>query len=334
MTASSPSSMYGITIAEPGSAQMMQWEKMPCPSPEADEVLIKVEAAGVNRLDILQRKGFYPPPPGSSPVLGVEVAGKIAALGKNVSQFKIGDAVCALIGGGGYAQYCVAAAGTCLAIPAGLSFIEAASLPETYATVWFNLFDKAGLKYPETVLVQGGSSGIGVSAISLCHALGITIYVTAGSDEKCRACEKLGATKAINYKSEDFAEVIMRLSNNRGVDVILDMVGGSYVPKELSILACKGRLVFISASAGTNVAVDLKEVIAKELTIMGSSLRPQPLAVKTAIMHSLEKTVWPLLQKGTIKAVVYKTFPIKQAADAHLLMESSKHIGKIILSIT
>jgi NADPH2:quinone reductase len=242
-----PPTMFGIEISKPGGPDVMRLVEMPCPVPKENEVLVQVKAAGINRADVFQRQGYYPPPPGISEVPGLEVSGVIVAVGSGVTKFKVNDAVCCLVAGGGYAQYCVVPEATCLRIPGKLTFVEAASLPETYFTVWSNLFEKAALKPTETVFVQGGSSGIGVSAISLCHALGIKIYVTAGSDEKCRACEALGATKAINYKTENFVQVMTEVTGGRGVDVVLDMVGGDYVTRELAMMAHNGRLIFIKS---------------------------------------------------------------------------------------
>lgn len=325
--------MKAIKITQPGGPEVMQVVEMPCPLPAENEVLVRVEAAGVNRADIMQRKGYYPPPPGITDIPGLEIAGTVVAVGANVTKVKVDDDVCCLVAGGGYAEYCVVPEATCLPIPTGLSFEEAASLPETYFTVWSNLFDKAHLKVCETVLIQGGSSGIGVSAISLCRALGIKVYVTAGSDEKCRACETLGAAKAINYNTQDFVEVLLELTDGRGVDVILDMVAGDYIARETSVLARGGRLVIIGAMGGANAHLNLKEVISKGLTLIGSTMRAQSIEFKENVVKSVRENVWPLIETGKIKPIMDKSFALKDAADAHALMESSQHIGKIVLRV-
>ena len=324
--------MQAIVITQPGDPEVLTVTQRPMPQPANGEVLIKVAAAGINRPDIAQRYGLYAPPPGASDIPGLEVAGAITAIGAEVDGFKVGDRVCALVSGGGYAEYCTAPAGQCLPVPENLTFVEAASLPETFFTVWSNLFDRANLTPGETLLVHGGSSGIGVAAIQMAKAFNCTVYVTAGSDEKCRFCELLGAQRAINYKTENFAQVIKEVTNGKGVNVILDMVGGNYTPDNIRSLAVDGRLVIISALKGREGAVDLNGSTQKRRTITGSALRARDVAFKSAIAANLQKNIWPLLQNGQIKPVVYQTFSFKQAEQAHRLMESSSHIGKIVLT--
>ena len=300
----------------------------------AGEVLIRVAASGVNRPDVLQRGGHYPVPPGASDIPGLEVAGVIIdgdQVAMAAAGFKLGDRVCALVAGGGYAELCVAPVGQCLSVPKGLSDIEAASLPETFFTVWSNVFDRAGLQSGETLLIQGGSSGIGVTAIQLAKALGATVLVTAGSDEKCAACLALGADHAINYKTADFVEEVKRLTAGQGVNVILDMVAGNYIPREIDCLAEDGRLVIIAVQGGVKAEINAGLVLRKRLTITGSTLRPRSLVFKTAIAASLKEKVWPLFSSGAIKPVVHSTFPAADAAKAHTLMESNQHVGKIVL---
>jgi NADPH2:quinone reductase len=324
--------MRSIEIATPGGPEVMRIGQRPTPVPKHGEVLIKVAAAGINRPDVGQRRGLYPPPPGASDVLGLEVAGVITSLGDGAAKWKIGDAVCALTSGGGYAEYCTAPEGQCLPKPSKLSFIEAASLPETYFTVWANLFGPAGLKPGDSVLVQGGSSGIGVAAIQLARAFNHQVFATAGSDEKCAACEKLGA-RAINYKREDFAEVVKNETGGRGVDVILDMVGGDYVARELGALAADGRLLMLAFLGGAEATINLSSLVFRRLILTGSALRPRSIAFKADIARNLYEKVWPLLESGSVRPVIYRTFPLEQAAQAHQLMESSQHIGKIVLSV-
>jgi NADPH2:quinone reductase len=325
--------MRAIEITQPGPPDVLQPCERPMPVLEPGHVMIKVHAAGINRPDVLQRTGNYPVPKGASDLPGLEVAGEIVGGDLTGSQFAIGDMVCALVHGGGYAQYCSAALALCLPVPKGMSVLEAASLPETFFTVWSNVFDRAGLAEGETLLVQGGSSGIGVTAIQLAKALGHTVFATAGSDEKCRACEALGADRAINYKTEDFVEVVKAETGGKGVDVILDMVGGDYVPREISCLADDGRLVLIALLGGAKASVPLGQILMRRLTVTGSTLRPRPLAFKAAIAAKLREHVWPLLDAGTIKPVIYKMFPLAEAAQAHALMESSSHVGKIVLEV-
>jgi NADPH2:quinone reductase len=295
-------------------------------------VLIRVQAAGINRPDVLQRRGAYAPPPGAPDTPGLEVAGVVEE--GSADGLKPGDAVCALVAGGGYAEYCVAPAGQTLPVPRGLSFAEAAGLPETFFTVWSNVFDRARLAPGESLLVQGGTSGIGVAAIQLAAALGHTVYATAGSDEKCRACEGLGARRGINYRTEDFAAVVKELSQGRGVDVVLDMVAGDYVPREIECLADDGRIAIIATLGGGSANVNLATLLRRRLTITGSTLRPRSVAFKTAIAQNLRQTVWPLLEAGRVKPMLFRRFPLADAAGAHALMESSQHVGKIVLDVT
>lgn len=325
--------MRAIEITQPGAPDVLRLCDRPTPVAQAGEVLIKVHAAGVNRPDVLQRTGNYPVPPGASDLPGLEVAGEIVGGDLAGSGFQAGDMVCALVQGGGYAEYCTAPAQQCLPIPKGLSAVEAASLPETFFTVWSNVFDRAHLSPGETLLVQGGTSGIGVTAIQLAAAMGHRVFATAGSDEKCRACEALGAERGINYRTEDFVEVIKAVTGRKGVDVVLDMVGGDYVAREISCLADDGRLVFIALLGGGKATVNMGPVLIRRLTITGSTLRPRPVAFKAAIAAKLREHVWPLIESGKIKPVVYQTFPLEQAAQAHALMETSTHIGKIMLSV-
>ena len=328
-----PSQMRAIEISTPGGPEVLRPGQRPVPSTAAGEVLIEVAAAGVNRPDVLQRKGGYPPPPGASDIPGLEVAGTVVALGPHVTDWKIGDEVCALVTGGGYAEYVAAPAGQCLRVPRGLTLEQAASLPETFFTVWVNVFQRGALKNDETLLVQGGSSGIGVAAIQMARAFGHRVFATAGSTQKCAECEKLGATRAINYRNEDFVAVIKQLTGGRGVDVILDMVGGDYVPRELASLAEDGRLSLIAFLGGTKTTLDMTDILRRRLTITGSTLRARPVEVKAAIARALRDKVWPLIEAGKIRPVIYRTFALEEAAAAHALMESSEHIGKIVLSV-
>lgn len=324
--------MKAVVITRPGDPNVLQIMDRPKPVPQAHEVLVKVAAAGINRPDVAQRKGVYPPPPGASPdIPGLEIAGIIEAVGHDVTLWQPGDKICALVTGGGYAEYCTAPEGQCLPIPENLNFVEAASLPETFFTVWSNVFDRAQLKSGESLLVHGGSSGIGVTAIQMTKALGCTVYVTAGSDAKCRFCEQLGATKAINYKEENFVDALEQLTQGKGVDVILDMIGGDYMAGNLQSLANDGRLVFINTMNGKDVQVDLSVVMKKRLNITGSMLRSREVEFKTAIARKLQEQIWPLLANGQIKPVIHEVFAAHDAAKAHELMESSEHIGKIVL---
>jgi NADPH2:quinone reductase len=317
--------MRAVEISKPGGPEVLKPVDRPKPSPKDGEILIKVAAAGVNRPDVLQRSGNYPVPPDASDLPGLEVAGEVVSPGKT---FKAGDKVCALVHGGGYAEYCVAPEVQALPVPKGLSLVEAASLPETFFTVWGNVFDRGRLAPGETLLVQGGTSGIGVSAIQMAAAMGNRVFATAGSDDKVAACLRLGAVKAFNYKTQDFEKELQKET----VNVILDMVGGDYVPKELRCLAEDGRLVFIAFLRGMKAEMDIGLVMRKRLTITGSTLRPRPVAFKGALAKSLREKIWPLIESGKIKPEIYKTFPLEQAAEAHRLMESSQHIGKIVLT--
>ncbi|EOA03227.1 NADPH:quinone oxidoreductase [Herbaspirillum frisingense GSF30] len=325
--------MRAIEIKEFGGPEVLQPCERPVPELKPGEVLIKVHAAGVNRPDVFQRTGNYPVPPGASDLPGLEVAGEIVAGELGDSGFKLGDLVCALVQGGGYAEYCAAPLAQCLPVPKGLSALEAAALPENYFTVWSNVFDRGQLSGEETLLVQGGSSGIGVTAIQIARALGHRVFATAGSAEKCRACEELGAERAINYKTEDFETVVKELTGGRGVDVILDMVGGDYLPREIKALADDGRLVFIAQLGGAKGQLDMGQVMRRRLTITGSTLRPRPVTFKAAIAANLRQHVWPLIEAGKIKPVIHQRFPLEQAAQAHAMMESSAHIGKIMLEL-
>lgn len=322
-----------VEITAPGGPEVLHVRSREVPAPKAGEVLIAVAAAGVNRPDVLQRMGRYPVPPGASDLPGLEVAGTIAALGAGVTQWKKGDRVCALTPGGGYAEHCIAPASSCLPVPKGLDFVQAASLPETYFTVWSNVFDRGALKPGETFLVQGGSSGIGVAAIQMVHALGHRVFATAGTPEKCAACEKLGAERAVNYKTEDFVEVVKSLTNGKGVDVILDMVAGDYVPREMKALADEGRIVLIAFLGGSKATLDFNEILRRRLVLTGSTLRPRSVEFKAAIAQALRENVWPLLEAGTMKPVIHATFPLAEAAKAHAMLEAGEHIGKIVLTV-
>jgi NADPH2:quinone reductase len=327
--------MRAVEITAYGAPEVLRMGERASAQAGVGEVLIRVAASGVNRPDVLQRTGNYPVPPGASDIPGLEVAGEIIAgdvAAMAAAGFKLGDRVCALVAGGGYAEFCVAPVGQCLPVPKGLSDIEAASLPETFFTVWSNVFDRARLQAGETLLIQGGTSGIGVTAIQMAKALGATVIATAGSDEKCAACLALGADHAINYKTADFSLEAKRLTDGKGVNVILDMVAGSYVAREVECLAEDGRLVIIAVQGGVKAEFNAGMVLRKRLTITGSTLRPRPIAFKTAIAQSLRAKVWPLLESGAIKPVIFKTFPADAAAGAHALMESNQHIGKIILT--
>jgi len=325
--------MRAIEIKQFGGPEVLQACERPVPELKAGEVLIKVHAAGVNRPDVFQRTGNYPVPPGASDLPGLEVAGEIVAGDLGDSGFKLGDLVCALVQGGGYAEFCAAPLAQCLPVPKGLSALEAAALPENYFTVWSNVFDRGQLSGEETLLVQGGSSGIGVTAIQIARALGHRVFATAGSADKCGACEELGAERAINYKTEDFEAVVKELTGGKGVDVILDMVGGDYLPREIKSLADDGRLVFIAQLGGSKGELDMGQVMRRRLTITGSTLRPRPIAFKAAIAANLRQHVWPLIEAGKIRPVIHHRFPLEQAAQAHAMMESSAHIGKIMLEL-
>ncbi len=325
--------MRAIEIIKPGAPEVLTPCDRPVPGVRAGEVLIKVHAAGVNRPDVLQRTGNYPVPPGASDLPGLEVAGEIVDGDLAGSGFAKGDMVCALVQGGGYAEYCAAPVAQCLPVPKGWSAIEAASLPETFFTVYSNVFDRARLADGETLLVQGGSSGIGVTAIQMATALGHRVFATAGTDDKCRACESLGAERGINYRTEDFVEIVKSLTGGKGANVIIDMVAGDYVNREINCLADDGRLVVIALLGGSKGEVNFGEIMRRRLTITGSTLRPRPIAFKQDIAQKLRQRIWPLLESGKIRPVIYRTFPLEQAADAHALMESSTHVGKIMLQV-
>jgi NADPH2:quinone reductase len=330
-----PSEMQAIEISEPGGPEVLKPGTRPVPEPGANEVLICVAAAGVNRPDVAQRKGIYPPPPGASDIPGLEIAGKIVATGLGVDGLQVGDEVCALVAGGGYAEYAVAPSSQVLPVPAGLNMVQAAGLPETFFTVWSNIFDRGQLVPGESVLIHGGSSGIGTTAIQLCKALGASaIFTTVGSTEKAAFCEELGATKAINYKDQSFDEEIKAATGKAGVDVILDMVGGDYLPRNISCLKPDGRIVQIALMGGAKSEINLGRVMMNRLTITGSTLRARSVEFKGEIAKSLAAKVWPLLAGGDIEPVIHSTFPLTEAASAHELMETSSHIGKIILDLT
>ena len=323
--------MIAIGITHPGGPDALVPAELPRPTPGRGEVLIKVAAAGVNRPDLMQRQGKYPPPPGASDILGLEVAGTIEGIGEAVENFRPGDQVCALLAGGGYAEYAVAPAPQCLAVPRGLNMIAAAAIPETFCTVWTNVFDRGHLNAGEWALIHGGSSGIGTTAIQLARAFGARVLATAGSAAKCAACERLGAKQAINYRDTDFVVSVRDVTGGRGVDLVLDIVGGEYVQRNLEVLALDGRLVQIAFLAGSKALVNLTPILQRRLTITGSTLRARSVAEKGAILAALREHVWPLLETGAVQPVVHATFPLRQAADAHRLMESGEHIGKIVL---
>jgi putative PIG3 family NAD(P)H quinone oxidoreductase len=328
-----PATMTAIEIAESGGPEVLRPVERPVPMPEADEILIAVAAAGVNRPDVVQRLGLYPPPPGASDLPGLEVAGTVAAVGEGVTQWREGDRVCSLIAGGGYAEYATAPAPQVLPLPSGFDMIRAAGIPETFFTVWSNIYDRGHLTAGESILIHGGSSGIGTTAIQLACEFGATAYVTVGSAEKAAFCEKLGAAKAINYREQDFVEEIKALTDGAGVDVILDMIGGDYLPRNIRVLSPDGRLLQIALMGGAKGELDLGRVMTRRLTVTGSTLRPRPVEVKGAIAGSLLAHVWPLFEAGKVGPVIHQTFPLAEASKAHELMESSSHIGKIILTV-
>jgi NADPH:quinone reductase len=323
--------MKAIEITTPGGPEVLQLVDLARPVPARGQVLVKVAAAGVNRPDILQRQGAYPPPPGAPLTPGLEIAGEVAGLGAGVSRYKLGEKVCGLVQGGGYAQYAVVAEDNALPVPLAFSMVEAAAIPETFFTVWTNVFDRGRLVAGETILIHGGSSGIGTTALQLAKAFGAKVVVTAGSDEKCAECARLGADVAINYKTKDFAEELK--AQNLAPDLILDMVGGDYVARNLRVAAMHGRIVNIAFQKGSKVEVDLLAIMLKRLTLTGSTLRPRSVAEKAEIAGALEAKVWPLFALGKCKPVIFKTFPLAQAADAHRLMETSQHVGKIVLTV-
>ena len=326
-----PETMTAIMASEPGGPEVLMPVEVPVPQPGDGELLIRVEAAGINGPDLLQRKGAYPPPPGASHILGLELAGTVVATGKACKRFKPGDKVLALVTGGAYAQYCLADEDCALPVPEKLTMTEAGALPETFFTVWNNVFDRAGLRPGENFLVHGGSSGIGSAAIQMTVAAGATAYATAGSDEKCRFCEDLGAARCVNYKTADFVAELKQATGKRGIDVILDMVGGDYFDRNIKLAARDGRIVQIAFLAGSRVTADLMPVMLKRLTVTGSTLRVRPVAEKAKIARALEKTVWPWIEQGKVAPKVFRTFPLKEAAGAHALMETSGHMGKIVL---
>jgi len=328
-----PDTMTAVEIREPGPPDVLVPTQRPVPQPGEGEVLIEIAVAGVNRPDVLQRQGNYAPPPGVTDIPGLEVAGRIVAVGPGVSEWRVGDAVCALVAGGGYAEYCAAPAVQCLPLPRGYSMVEGAVLPETFFTVWSNVFDRARLRAGETFLVHGGSSGIGTTAIQLAKAFGARVFTTAGSAEKCRTCEALGAERAVNYREEDFVAVLKDLTGGRGVDVVLDMVGGDYISRDIQAMALDGRHVSIAFLQSPKVTLNMFPVMMKRLTLTGSTLRSRPVADKAAIAARLKEKVWPRLEEGSIRPLVYRTFPLAQAAASHALMESSTHIGKIALVV-
>ena len=328
-----PAEMRAIEIKQPGGPEVLVPARRPVPQPGKGEVLIRVAAAGVNRPDVLQRQGGYAPPPGASDLPGLEVAGEIVAIGPETRRWKVGDKVTALVAGGGYAEYCAAPGPQCLPIPGKLGMVEAAALPETFFTVWTNVFDRGRLKPGESFLVHGGSSGIGTTAIQLASRFGSRVFTTAGSDDKCSKCKELGASIAINYRTEDFVQVIERETAGKGIDVILDMVGGDYLTRNLKCLAVEGRLVQIAFLKGAKAEVNFAGVMMKRQTITGSTLRPRSVAEKGAIAEALEAKVWPLVAAGEVQPQIHATFPLDQAADAHRLMESSAHVGKIVLTL-
>jgi putative PIG3 family NAD(P)H quinone oxidoreductase len=337
MTAPLPKEMTVVEITEPGGPGVLVPGRRPLPVPGPGEVLIEVAAAGVNRPDVLQREGNYAPPPGTTDIPGLEIAGTVVALGGKgggeAGRWQVGDQVCALVAGGGYAEYCVAPAPQCLPVPAGFDAVRAAAVPETYFTVWTNVFERGRLQSGERFLVHGGSSGIGTTAIQLAHAFGARVFATAGSADKCRACEELGAERGIDYREEDFVSVIRDLTGGDGVDLILDMVGGDYIQRNISALAVEGRLVQIAFLRGAKAEINFAPVMLKRLTVTGSTLRPRSVEQKAAIAAALTEKVWPLLDSGQVGPVVHATFPLAEAAKAHELMDSSAHIGKIVLTI-
>jgi NADPH2:quinone reductase len=325
--------MKVVEIAAPGGPEQLRVAVRPIPQPGTDEVLIHVAAAGVNRPDVIQRQGLYPPPAGASDLPGMEVAGTIEAVGPGVSGLRVGDQVTALLAGGGYAEYAVAAAPLCLPIPEGLSLVEAAALPETFFTVWTNVFERGGCKSGDSVLIHGGTSGIGTTAIQLATAFGAKVFATAGSPAKARVCEELGAVRGIDYHAEDFVEVIKQATEGRGVDIILDMVAGSYVQRNIEAAAIESRIVVIAVQGGARADIKVNTLMVKRVTLTGSTLRPRTVAQKGAIAAAVRQNVWPLLASRRVKPIIYATFPLAQAAEAHRLMESSTHIGKIMLTV-
>ncbi|HEX2891606.1 NAD(P)H-quinone oxidoreductase [Vineibacter terrae] len=333
MTGTLPPDMTAIVVRAPGGPEMLEPRRLPMPVPGAGEVLIKVAAAGVNRGDMVQRQGHYPPPPGAPDTPGLEVAGEVVALGAGAARWRPGDRVCALVAGGGYAEYCRAHASHTLPQPKGLSAVEAASMPETVMTVWTNVFDAGRLQAGETLLVHGGASGIGTTAIQMAKALGARVFATAGSVEKCATCEKLGADRAINYRTQDFVAAVNAFTDGHGVDVILDMVGGDYIERNLAAAAPLGRIVWIAFLKGSRAEINLAPMMLKRLTLTGSTLRGRRIEEKAAIASAVEARIWPLIEAGQVKPVIEATFPLADAAKAHVLMEAGTHTGKIILTM-
>ena len=323
--------MIAIEIREPGGPEVLVPVERPTPAPAMGEVLIKVAAAGVNRPDVFQRLGRYPPPPGVTDIPGLEVSGIITEVASGAGSFRVGEAVCALVAGGGYAEYCVAPAPQCLPAPRGLDLADAAAIPETFWTVWTNLFERGRLQAGESILIHGGSSGIGTTAIQLARSFGARVFATAGSADKCAACERLGAERCINYREDDFVAVVREQTAGRGVDVILDMVGGAYFARNIDALATEGRLVEIATLQGAKAELNIQTVMQRRLTITGSTLRARPIADKGAIAEAVHRHVWPLIESGAVKPIVYATFPLRDASAAHRVMESSAHIGKLVL---
>ncbi len=328
-----PNTMRQIRFEGAGGPEVIRLENAPVPHPGPGQVLIEVAAAGVNRPDCIQRAGAYPPPPGASDIPGLEVSGRVAALGEGVTSLNVGDEICALLSSGGYADYCIADEALCLPVPGPLSLLEAAGVPETYFTVYDNVFTRGRLQSGEAFLVHGGSSGIGSTAIQLAKAAGATVYATAGSPEKCAFCRSLGADAAIDYREQDFVEEIRNLTDKRGVDVILDMVGGSYIARNISVLAVEGRLVQIAFLQSSKAEIDFRHIMVRRLTVTGSTLRPRSVALKATIADGLRRNVWPLLEAGAVRPVIHATFPLEEARAAHELMESSAHQGKILLEV-
>ena len=325
--------MKHIEITEFGGPDVLQIAEGDTPAPSENQVLIRVAAAGINRPDVMQRQGKYPPPPGASDIPGLEIAGEVIEAGDGVNWPNPGDEVCALVAGGGYAELTVADASLCLPVPDGLTAIEAAALPETFFTVWSNLFDRAGLKASESVLIHGGSSGIGTTAIQLAKAFGATVFTTAGNEEKCNVCRELGADLVINYNEEDFVEACKNATDGKGVDVIIDMVAGDYTNRNIAVAAVEGRYVFIAGLRGFSAEVSVRSIMLKRLVITGSTLRPRPVAFKAAIAADLKQRVWPLLESGQVKPIIHTVLPLSKANEGHRLMESSRHIGKIMLKV-
>jgi putative PIG3 family NAD(P)H quinone oxidoreductase len=328
-----PARMTAIAISTPGGPEVLKPEERDVPKPGESQILVKVAAAGVNRPDVMQRQGQYPPPPGAPDIPGLEIAGEVAAVGNKVKRWKVGDKVTSLLAGGGYAEYCLADEAVALPIPKGFSMVEAAAIPETFMTVWHNVFQRGALKSGETILIHGGSSGIGTTAIMLAKAFGAKVIVTAGSAQKCAACQKLGADFAIDYKKQDFVAATKEATGGRGADLILDMVGGDYVERNYDAAAVEGRIVQIATQQGFKVSINVLKIMHKRLTHTGSTLRPRPVADKAMIARDLEEKAWPLLSAGKIKPVIDSTFPLREASKAHARIESSDHVGKIVLEV-